>query len=141
MGTLLITISVAFAVAFVTFIVCEEKSLKNADLSDLKLVCTEEVNISSVFEQYNTIRYLATYGFIVFLMAIIVAYFVFVPRGYGLAEVMAYVFFPSMFGSLAILLVKWRFQPFIKLASSFFYGSIYMAASALGMAVVYLLKG
>lgn len=141
MGTLLITIVIALFVAMATFIYCEEHSLKDAELSDLHLVCTKEVDMSSVFERYNTIRYLAIYGAVVFLMAGIVAYFIFVPKGYGLAESMAYVFFPSLFGSLAILLVKWRFQPFIKLVSSFFYGSIYMAASALAFALIYLMKG
>jgi len=141
MGTMLITIIIALFVAMGTFIYSEERSLKDAELSDLHLVCTKEVDMSTVFERFNTIRYLSMYGFVTFLMAGIMAYFVYVPNKYGLAEVMAYVFFPSMFGSLAILLVKWRFQPFIKLVSSFFYGSIYMSSSALAFALVYLIKG
>jgi len=43
-------------------------------------------------------------------------------------------------GSLLILLVKWRFQPLIKLISSFMFGGGFMTATGLSFAVVYLLN-
>jgi hypothetical protein len=69
----------------------------------------------------------------------LVTHFFLIPAGVDLAGLMAYVFFPSLLGSLLILLVKWRFQPFIKLVSSFMYGSGYMTATGLAVALVYFL--
>jgi hypothetical protein len=52
---------------------------------------------------------------------------------------MAYVFLPSLIGSLIILLVKWRFQPLLKLISSFLFGAGYIGASAFAVAVTHLI--
>ncbi len=51
---------------------------------------------------------------------------------------MAYVFLPALIGSLIILLVKWRFQPLIKLISSFMFGAGYIGASAFAVATTHL---
>jgi len=75
-----------------------------------------------------------------FIFSFIVAKLFLIPSGADLAGMMAYTFIPSMIGSLLILLVKWRYQPFIKLASSFMYGSGYMTATGLAVALVYFLK-
>ncbi|MBT8349472.1 MAG: hypothetical protein KJP24_08420, partial [Sulfurovum sp.] len=61
------------------------------------------------------------------------------PNGFGLGFSMAYVFLPSLIGSLIILLIKWRFQPLLKLISSFMFGAGYIGASAFAVAATNLL--
>jgi hypothetical protein len=138
MGTMLIVVMGALCVALVTFFICEEKSLKDANLSDMKCVM-EDINPAQCFEQYQTVKYLAIYFFVMLFLNLGVAKFAFIPEGFGLLEVMLYTFIPSLIGSLVILLVKWTFQPMIKLISSFLYGSVYMAASAVAFSFAYLL--
>ena len=138
MGTMLVLIIGALCVALVTFFICEEKSLKDSNLSDMKSVM-EDINPSQAFEQFQTIKYLAIYFVVMMAVNFGVAKYVFLPEGLGLLEVMLYTFIPSLLGSLIILMVKWTFQPFIKLVSSFFYGSVYMAAAAVTFSFVYLL--
>ncbi len=128
----------ALCVSLVTFFICEEKSLKDSNLSDMKSVM-ENIDPSQAFGEFQTIKYLGIYFFVMVAVNFAVAKFVFIPQGLGLLEIMLYTFIPSVIGSLIILLVKWTFQPLIKLVSSFFYGSVYMAASAFTFAFVYLL--
>ena len=117
----------------------EEKSLKDADFSDMKCLIKEEVDKSECFETYNTLQYMFYFLLSAFIFAGVVAYFFLLPAGVELAGLMAYVFMPSLIGSFLILLVKWRFQPFIKLASSFMYGSGYIGATGVAVALVYFM--
>jgi hypothetical protein len=139
MGTLMLAIGAGLFYNMIVFYVCEEKSLKNADFSDMKCLVQEEVDMSECFETYNTLQYMLYYLISAALFAALVTHFFLIPAGVDLAGLMAYVFFPSLLGSLLILLVKWRFQPFIKLVSSFMYGSGYMTATGLAVALVYFL--
>jgi magnesium-transporting ATPase (P-type) len=140
MGTLMLAIGAGLFYNMIVFYICEEKSLKNADLSDMKCLVKEEVDMSECFEKYNTFQYMFIYLVSAFIFAFIVAKLFLIPSGADLAAMMAYTFIPSMIGSLLILLVKWRYQPFIKLASSFMYGSGYMTATGIAVALVYFLK-
>ena len=117
----------------------EDKSLKDADFSDMKCLIKEEVDKSECFETYNTLQYMFYFLRSAFIFAGVVAYFFLLPAGVELAGLMAYVFMPSLIGSFLILLVKWRFQPFIKLASSFMYGSGYIGETGVAVALVYFL--
>ena len=140
MGTLMLAIGAGLFYNIIIFFICEEKSLKNADLSDMTCLVKEEVDMSECFEKYNTFQYMLFYLASAFIFAFIVAKFFLLPSGADLAGLMAYVFIPSMIGSLLILLVKWRYQPLIKLISSFMYGSGYMTATGIAVALVYFLK-
>ena len=140
MGTVMIFIGAGLFYSLIIFFICEEKSLKDANLSDMKCLVTEEVAMSECFEKYNTLRYMAYYFVAVLIFSGAVANLVFIPNHLGLAEVMAYTFITSLLGSLLILLVKWRFQPLIKLISSFMFGGGFMTATGLSFAVVYLLN-
>jgi len=139
MGTLMLVIGVGLFYNMTVFYICEEKSLKNVDLSDMKCLIKEEVDMSECFEKYNTLRYMFIYLVSAFIFAALATHFFLIPAGLDLAGMMAYVFIPSLIGSLLILLVKWRYQPFIKLVSSFMYGSGYMTATALAVALLNLI--
>jgi hypothetical protein len=141
MGTLMLVIGVGLIFSLVIFFICEEKSLKDAKMSDMKCLITEEVNISECFEQYNTIRYMFFYIAAVFFAGILVAANVHLPYNYGLAEVLSYTFIPSLLGSLLILLIKWTYQPMIKLISSFMFGAGYIGATGLAFALMYGING
>ncbi len=121
------------------FFICEEKSLRDASFSDMKCIITEKVEVSKCFEQFQTIRYLVTYFLILIIFDALIAYFVYLPQGFGLVEVLIYTFVPSLIGSGVILLIKWTYQPIIKLISSFMFGSIFIGASATAFGFVYLL--
>ena len=140
MGTLMLVIGAGLFYNIIIFFICEEKSLKNANLSDMKCVVKEEMDVSECFEQYNTIKYMAYFLISAFIFGLLVANYIHIPNNLGLTGAMAYVFIPSAIGSLIILLVKWRHQPMIKLISSFMYGGGYMAASAMAMVIVYFLQ-
>ena len=137
MGTIMLVIGAGLLISLIIFFVFEEKSLKNANMSDMKCLVTEEVNISECFETYNTVRYMFYYFVSVFILAGLVAINVYIPNNFGLGEVLAYTFIPSLLGSLIILLVKWRYQPMIKLISSFMYGGGYIGATGLAFALMY----
>ncbi len=117
----------------------EEMSLKDADFSDIKDVFTKELSLDESLTKYGTIKYMAMYIVGVFIIGLLVSTQIFIPNGFGLGFVMAYVFLPSLIGSLIILLVKWRFQPLLKLISSFLFGAGYIGASAFAVAVTHLL--
>lgn len=141
MGTVMLAIGVGLFYSLIIFFICEEKSLKDTNLSDLTLCVKEEVAVSKFFEEFGTIRYLSFYFVSVFIFAALLASYVYIPNLFGLPEILAYTFITSLMGSLIILLVKWRFQPIIKLISSFMFGSVFMGATALAFALVFLIKG
>lgn len=141
MGMLMIAIAIGFFGSIIVFFIMEEISLKDADISDIKDVFTKELSLDEILTKYGTIKYMAMYIMAVFIIGFIVASQILVPNGFGLGFNMAYVFLPSLIGSLIILLVKWRFQPLLKLLSSFMFGAGYMGASAFAVAVTYLFMG
>ena len=118
MGTLLLVIGGALFFALFVFFVCEEKSLKDADFSDMKGLFTAERKVSECAGEFNTIRYLLIYFLILVVFNLAIANLVFDPNGFGLTEKLAYTFFPSLLGSWMILLVKWTYQPIIKLGQA-----------------------
>lgn len=139
MGTMMLLIGGGLFFSLLVFFICEEKSLKDANFSDMKCLVTEEVEVSKCFEQFNTIRYMAIYFIVLLGFTLAIANMIFIPRGFGLLEIMAFTFVPSILGSGIILLVKWTYQPVIKLISSFMFGSGFMGASAVAFSVTYLL--
>jgi hypothetical protein len=141
MGAVVVLIGVGLVFSLLVFFFCEEKSLKGANFSDMTRLITEEVKISECFEKFETIRYLAFYFAVMFTFDVLIANFVYLPRGFGLLEITLYTFVTSLIGSAIILLVKWTYQPVIKLISSFMFGSIFMGASGLAFTLTYLLNG
>lgn len=137
MGTMMLVIGAGLALSLIVFFICEEKSLKDVKMSDMKCLVKEKVNVSECFEEYNTIRYMFIYFTVVFIVAVVVSTQVYLPGQYGLGEVLAYTFIPSLLGSLIILLVKWTYQPVIKLISSFMFGAGYIGATGLAFALIY----
>lgn len=138
MGMLMISIAIGYFVGFGIFLMMEEKSLKDADFSDMKDVFTEELKLEECSTKFSTKKYLFMYMLTVFVLAIIIGMFL-LPHPLQMGHIAAYSLIPSAIGSLIILLVKWRFQPFIKFVSSFLFGAGFMLASALGLGLVYVL--
>ena len=99
MGTLLLLMGGGFLVSLTVFFICEEKSLKNADFSDMKGLFTEELKVSECLDQFHTIRYLTIYFLVMIVFDLAIANLVFIPKAYGLLEVFAYTFIPSLVGS------------------------------------------
>lgn len=140
MGTIMLLMGGGLFFSLLVFFVCEEKSLKDADFSDMKCMVTEEVEVSKCFEQFQTIRHISIYFVLMVIFDALIAQFIYLPNGFGMLEIMAYTFIPSLMGSGLILLVKWTYQPVIKLISSFMYGSIFMGASVVAFGAVYILS-
>jgi ABC-type sugar transport system permease subunit len=138
MGMLMIAIGVGFFGSIIIFFIAEEMSLKDADFSDMKCLVTQELSMDECLSKYSTIKYMVMYVVAVFIIGLLVSTQLFIPNEFGLGFLMAYVFLPSLIGSLIILLVKWKFQPIIKLISSFMYGAGYMGASAFAVAITHL---
>lgn len=139
MGMLLITLGAGLLFGLLVFFICEEKSLKDADFSDMKGLFTAERKVSECAGEFNTIRYLAAYFVVMLAFDLAIVHFVFTPNNFGMQEMLAYTFAPSLLGSWVILLVKWTYQPIIKLVSSFMYGSVYMGAAITSFAISYFL--
>ena len=139
MGMLMIAIGLGFFGSIIIFFISEELSLKDSDFSDIKDVFTQELSLNDSLTKYGTIKYMAMYVVAVFVIGILVSTQILIPNSFGLGYSMAYVFLPSLIGSLIILLVKWRFQPLLKLISSFLFGAGYIGASAFAVAVTHLL--
>jgi hypothetical protein len=139
MGMLMIAIGIGYFGSFILFLILEELSLKDTDFSDIKDAFTQELSIDDIMTKYGTIKYMVMYIVGVFIIGILTSTQILIPNGYGLGMLMAYVFLPSMIGSLVILLLKWRFQPLLKLISSFLFGAGYIGASAFAVAVTHLL--
>lgn len=139
MGMLMIAIAIGFFGSIIIFFIAEELSLKDANFSDIKDACTaDELDLQGLIGEYGTIKYMAMYVVAVFIIGYLVTAQILIPNHFSLGFLMAYVFLPSMIGSLIILLVKWRFQPLLKLISSFLFGAGYMSASAFAVAVTHL---
>ena len=138
MGMLMIAIAIGFFGSIIIFFIAEEMSLKDADFSDIKDMFTKELSLNDSLGKYGTVKYMALYIIAVFIIGYLVSSLIMIPNGFSLGYSMAYVFLPSMIGSLIILLVKWRFQPILKLLSSLMFGAGYMAASAFAVAVTHL---
>ena len=138
MGMLMIAIGIGFFGSIIIFFIAEELSLKDADFSDIKDVFTKELNLNELVGKYSTIKYMALFIVAVFIIGYLVSSQIMVPNHFSLGYAMAYVFLPSMIGSLIILLIKWRFQPLLKLISSFMFGAGYIGASAFAVAVTHL---
>ena len=137
MGTMMLLIGGGLIFSLLTFFICEEKSLKDANFSDMKCLVTEEVELSKCFEQFNTVRYMSIYFAILLIVDLIIANVIFIPQGFGMLEAMSFIFVPSILGSGIILLVKWTYQPMIKLISSFLYGSVFMGAAGIAFALTF----
>lgn len=138
MGMLMIAIGIGFFGSIIIFFIAEEMSLKDSNFSDIKDVFTQEISLDESLKKYGTIKYMALYIMVVCIIGFFVATQILIPNGFGLGFSMAYVFLPSLIGSLIILLVKWRFQPLLKLVSSFMFGAGYIGASAFSVAATYL---
>ncbi|MCJ7765002.1 MAG: hypothetical protein MUP09_03590 [Thiovulaceae bacterium] len=137
MGIMLLVMGAGLFFALIVFFICEEKSLKDADFSDMKGLFTKELKATECFGKFQTIRYLTIFFIVLLIFDLAIAYYVFIPNGFGLQEVLAYTFIPSLLGSFIILLVKWTYQPVIKLASSFMYGSVFMGSAAIAFLITY----
>ncbi len=137
MGTMLLVMGAGLFFALIVFFICEEKSLKDADFSDMKGLFTEELKASECAGKFQTIRYLTIYFIVLLIFDLAIANYIFIPNGYGLQEVLAYTFIPSLLGSFIILLVKWTYQPVIKLVSSFMFGSVFMGSAAIAFLITY----
>ena len=140
MGTVMLVIGSGLFFSLIVFFICEEKSLADANFSDMKCLVADDAKVSECFTQYQTIRYATFYFLSVLTFGLLVGYFVYIPNMFGLQEVLAYTFITSLIGSALILFVKWQNQPVIKLVSSFMFGSLFMGATALAFSLVYLLN-
>jgi hypothetical protein len=138
MGMLMIAIAIGYFGSIIAFFIAEEMSLKDSDFSDIKDAFTKELSLDESLSKYGTIKYMAMYVAIVAIIGLVVSTQILIPNGFGLGFNMAYVFLPSLIGSLIILLVKWRFQPLLKLISSFMFGAGYIGASAFAVAASHL---
>ena len=139
MDMLMIAIAIGFFGSILVFLIMEEMSLKDSDFSDIKDAFTKELSLDESLSKYGTIKYMAMYVAIVAIIGLVVSTQILIPNGFGLGYDMAFVFLPSLIGSLIILLVKWRFQPLLKLISSFMFGAGYIGASAFAVAASHLL--
>jgi len=138
MGMLMIAIGIGYFGSMIIFFIAEELSLKDSDFSDIKGAFTKEISLDESLAKYGTIKYMAMYVIGVFIIGALVSAQILIPNNFGLGFSMAYVFLPSMIGSLIILIVKWRFQPLLKLISSFLFGAGYIGASAFAVAATNL---
>lgn len=140
MGMLMIAIAIGFFASIILFFTVEELSLKDADFSDIKDVFTKELDLKDSLNKFGTIKYMAIYIVGVFIIGILVSTQILIPNGLSLGFLMAYIFLPALIGSFIIILVKWRFQPLLKLLSSFMFGAGYIGASACAVGITYLLS-
>ena len=134
----MIAIAIGFFGSILVFLITEEMSLKDSDFSDIKDAFTKELSLDESLSKYGTVKYMAMYVAIVAIIGLVVSTQILIPNEFGLGFDMAYVFLPALIGSLIILLVKWRFQPLIKLISSFMFGAGYIGASAFAVAATNL---
>ena len=139
MGMLLLLVGASLVVGLIVFFTAEEMSLKDADFSDMKGLFTEEVKAIDCIGKFNTIRYMVMYVILLLIFDLVIIHYFFVPNKLNIAEILAYTFAPSLVGSWIILLVKWTYQPVIKLASSFLYGAGSIGAAGVAFALTYLL--
>jgi len=138
-GTILLLIGGALFVALITFILVEEKSLKDANFSDMKGLFTEERTVNQCMTEFNTVGYMVKYFALILIINAVISITQFMPNDFGLKEILAYTFIPAFVGSAIILLVKWTYQPVIKVISAMMYGFSYIVATSLAFAFTYLL--
>ena len=136
---MLLTLGGGLVVGLVVFIICEEKSLKNADFSDMKSMMSTERKITECAGEFNTFRYLTIYAVIMLAFHLVVANLVFIPNNLGLMEILGYIFTPALIGSWIILLVKWTYQPMMKLVSGFMFATVYILSALLAFGAMHLL--
>ncbi len=138
MGMLMISIGIGYFVGFAIFLWMEELSLKDANFSDMKDMFSEELKLEECSKKFDTVRYMLIFIVLTALLAFLVGKYL-LPHPLQWYTILSYMLIPSAIGSLIILLVKWRFQPFIKFVSSFLFGAGYMTASGIGLGIVYIL--
>lgn len=139
MGIMMLVVGGGLFFSLLVFFISEEKSLKDANFSDMKCMVTEKVELSECFEKFNTIRYMGIYFAVMVVFDLLLANMIFLPNAFGIVEIMVYTFITSFMGSGLILLVKWSYQPMIKLISSFMFGSVFMVASGIAFTLSYVL--
>jgi hypothetical protein len=139
MGIVMLMIGGGFIFSLLVFVYCEEKSLKSVDFSDMKCMMTKEVGLSTCLEQFNTVKYIGIYFISILIFNVLIANYIFIANGFALQEILLYIFVTSFLGSAIILLVKWTYQPMMKLLSSFMFGSIFIGAAAIAFGLTYLL--
>lgn len=139
MGTMLLVMAAGLTFGLIVFFICEEKSLKDANFSDMKGLFTQELQASACIGQFQTVRYLLIYLVLLLIFDLVIANLVFLPNKFAIQEILAYIFIPSLVGSWIILLVKWTYQPVIKLASSFMYGAGFIGASSIAFGITYFI--
>ena len=139
METILPFVGIALAYSLIIFFLCEEKSLRHKKLSEMKCIEYDAMKVHVCLEKYQTFRYAGYYFVSVLIFTIIIARLSFVKHQLGLPEVLSYIFLTALIGSTFILLFKWKKDLLIKVFSSFMFGSIFIAASAIGFAVSYLI--
>ena len=139
MGTMLLILTGGLFFGLIVFFICEEKSLKDADFSDMKGLFTQELKAVDSLKKFQTIRYLVVYFIALVVFDLVIINLVLDPNALEWSIVLAYTFMPSLVGSWFILLVKWTYQPVIKLASSFMYGAGYIVAAAISFGVTHFI--
>ena len=139
MGTMLLILTGGLFFGLIVFFICEEKSLKDADFSDMKGLFTQELKAVDSLKKFQTIKYLVVYFIALVIFDLVIINLVLDPNALEWSVVLAYTFMPSLVGSWFILLVKWTYQPVIKLASSFMYGAGYIAAAAISFGVTHFI--
>ena len=139
MGTMLLILTGGLFFGLIVFFICEEKSLKDADFSDMKGLFTQELKAVDSLKKFQTIRYLVIYFIALVVFDLVIINLVLDPNALEWSIVLAYTFMPSLVGSWFILLVKWTYQPVIKLASSFMYGAGYIVAAAISFGVTHFI--
>ena len=138
MVTILPFVGLALIYSLIIFFLCEEKSLKHKKLTELREVEYDPQKVFVALEKYQTLRYAGYYFVAVLVFTLVMAYVAFVKHHLGLLEVISYIFLTAFTGSLIIFLFKWRKNLLIKVFSSFMFGSLFIAASGIGMAIAYL---
>lgn len=138
MGILLITLGAALLFGLIIFFICEEKSLTNANFSDMKGLFTEELTFTECIKEFNTLRYILIFVASIFIFDLIIFQTVLTTENFGPEAMLAFIFIPSLFGSWLILLVKWTYQPIIKVISSFLFGAGAIAAAIFALGITFL---
>ena len=135
MGTMLLMLIGGLFFGLIVFILCEERSLKDADFSDMKGLFTQEIKASESLDKFHTVKYMVIFVVLLSIFNLVVINIILNPNELEWKDMLAYTFMPSLVGSWFILLVKWTYQPIIKLASSFMYGAGFIGASIVAFAI------
>ena len=125
--------------AIIVFFIVENLSLKHKDSVENECVIYDVNKVYICLEKYQTIKYAIIYLILLAIYASILAIIDFIPKELGLMEVLVYIFTTAFLGSLYILIFKWRKDFIIKIFSSLMFGSLFIAGSAIGFAISYLM--